>query len=512
MDTTFKLNNDRAVIYARYSSDAQTEQSIEGQIRVITEYAQRNNIPIIDSYIDRAISGRREDRPEFQRMLKDSKKKNFGYVLVYKYDRFSRDRLTSLMSKRDLRKNGVKVVSVTEYISDDPQGILFESIIDGYSEYYSAELSQKVKRGNRESRMKGLYTGGNVLYGYEVINKKYVIKPEEGEIVKFIFNEAAKGKTYKYICDYLNNKGIKRNGETFKHGFISKMIHNKKYLGIVETNGETFLNIVPPLIDDKIFYKAQSTAKLKFKRGAHYNSRDEYLLCGKLFCGYCGRNYTSESSSSLENKRSYYKCSTRKRFHEPCESKTFKKEFLENFVVQKVKTAILESDRLQELTEYLCDAYNSNVVENESVKNTQRAIDRVNRELQNAVDAITSGLLNETIQNKMTELEKQKHFLEEELLKLKARCASKITPKQALHYLEKLLDFDNESLDYKRNLIDHLVKKVILYNDKIKIYILPFDEFPKEEKVIEEETLIKQDFNAKLLMGNGCIILECQIA
>ncbi len=104
MDTTFKLNNDRAVIYARYSSDAQTEQSIEGQIRVITEYAQRNNLPIIEAYIDRAISGRREDRPEFQRMLKDSKKKNFGYVLVYKYDRFSRDRLTSLMSKRDLKK------------------------------------------------------------------------------------------------------------------------------------------------------------------------------------------------------------------------------------------------------------------------------------------------------------------------------------------------------------------------------------------------------------------------
>ena len=159
MDTTLKVNNKNAVIYARYSSDNQTEQSIEGQVRVINEYAKRNSIPIIESYIDRAISGRREDRPEFQRMLKDSKNKQFGYVLVYKFDRFSRDRLTSLMSKRDLRKNGVKVISVTEYISDDAQGILFESIIDGYSEYYSAELAQKVRRGNLESRKKGLFTG-----------------------------------------------------------------------------------------------------------------------------------------------------------------------------------------------------------------------------------------------------------------------------------------------------------------------------------------------------------------
>ncbi len=193
MDNTFKQNNNIAVIYARYSSESQTEQSIEGQIRVISEYAKKNNIPIIDSYIDRAISGRREDRPEFQRMLKDAKKKLFGYVLVYKYDRFSRDRLTSLMSKRDLRKNGVKVVSVTEYISDDPQGILFESIIDGYSEYYSAELSQKVRRGNRESRMKGLYTGGPVMYGYKIVDKRYVIIPEEAEVVKKIFMDAAQG-------------------------------------------------------------------------------------------------------------------------------------------------------------------------------------------------------------------------------------------------------------------------------------------------------------------------------
>ena len=113
MDSTFKLNNDKAVIYARYSSDSQTEQSIEGQVRVIREYAERNKIQIIDSYIDRAISGRREDRPEFQRMIKESKNKAFGYVLVYKYDRFSRDRLNSLLYKRDLKKNGVKVISVT---------------------------------------------------------------------------------------------------------------------------------------------------------------------------------------------------------------------------------------------------------------------------------------------------------------------------------------------------------------------------------------------------------------
>ena len=117
------VNNENAVIYARYSSDKQNEQSIEGQIRVIKEYALKNNIPIVDSYIDRALTGRSDDRPEFQKMIADSTKREFGYVLVYKFDRFSRDRLNSLLYKRELRMNGVKVVSVTEYISDNSQGI-----------------------------------------------------------------------------------------------------------------------------------------------------------------------------------------------------------------------------------------------------------------------------------------------------------------------------------------------------------------------------------------------------
>lgn len=129
-----KVNNNNAVIYARYSSDKQNEQSIEGQIRVVKEYAKRNNIPIINTYIDRAISGRSDDRPEFQKMINDSKNKQFGYVLVYKFDRFSRDRYDSMTYKQKLKRNGVKVISSTEYISDDPQGIILESLIDGYSE------------------------------------------------------------------------------------------------------------------------------------------------------------------------------------------------------------------------------------------------------------------------------------------------------------------------------------------------------------------------------------------
>ena len=188
-----------AVIYARYSSDNQTEQSIDGQLRVCHEYAQRNDILILDTYIDRAMTGTNDLRPDFQRMMKNSVKREWNYVLVYKLDRFSRNKYEMAMHKKTLKDNGTKVISATEFIPDTPEGIIFESMLEGYAEYYSAELSQKVRRGINESRLKGNLTGGRVLYGYTNVNKKAVINEEQAEVVRYIFEEYSKGVYVKDI-------------------------------------------------------------------------------------------------------------------------------------------------------------------------------------------------------------------------------------------------------------------------------------------------------------------------
>lgn len=472
MDSTFKVNNNCAVIYARYSSDSQSEQSIEGQVRVISDYAKKNNIPIINSYIDRAISGRREDRPEFQRMIADAKKKGFGYVLVYKYDRFSRDRLNSLVYKRELKKCGVKVISVTEYISDDPQGILFESIIDGYSEYYSAELAQKVKRGNRESRMKGMYTGGKVIYGYKIVDKRYEIIPEEANIIKMIFDKAGHGETYASIAKELNEKGMRHNDREFTERYIHKMTHNKKYIGVVETNGEVFTNIVPPIVDEETFYKTWKASSTKKKRGSHYRRKDEYLLTGKLYCGYCGELLTSDSGTGRNGVvRHYYKCSTRKIKRQQCECKVFKKEYLEDLVVSKIVTAILQSKKMEQITNYLCIAYNQGLVESNLLSANEKELAKKQREIDNALNAILCGIVNDSLKQKLNQLEEEKKILEEENIKLKIRINSRMTPEQAMNFLNKLIDFHDTSLEYKRKLINRLVKKVIVYNDRITVVL-----------------------------------------
>ena len=182
-----------AVIYARYSSDKQTEQSIEGQLRVCQDYAQRNDIVILDTYIDRAMTGKNDHRGSFQRMMKDSHKRQWDYVLVYKLDRFSRNKYETAMHKKTLRDNGIRLLSAMENIPETPEGIILESLLEGMAEYYSAELAQKVKRGRHETRLKGLFPGGVVMYGYRLENRKLVVDENQAEVVRYVFEEYAKG-------------------------------------------------------------------------------------------------------------------------------------------------------------------------------------------------------------------------------------------------------------------------------------------------------------------------------
>ena len=130
------------VIYARYSSDNQREESIDGQLRECKEFANRNDITIVDTYIDRAFSAKTDNRPSFQKMIRDSAKYQFDVIIVWKLDRFARNRYDSAHYKAQLRRNGVKVVSATEAISEGAEGIILESVLEGLAEFYYAELAE----------------------------------------------------------------------------------------------------------------------------------------------------------------------------------------------------------------------------------------------------------------------------------------------------------------------------------------------------------------------------------
>ena len=247
-----------AVIYARYSSDNQSEQSIEGQLRVCEEYARSHDILILDTYIDRAMTGTNDNRADFQRMIKDSGKREWNYVLVYKLDRFSRDKYATAIHKKTLKDNGVKLLSATEHIPDTPEGIIFESMLEGYAEYYSAELSQKVRRGMNENRQKGNFTGGFVIYGYKVENKKVVIDTERAEIVRYIFEQYSLGVYVKDIIDTLTAKGVLNRGKPFARNTVYNILKNEKYSGIYHYKDQEFDNIYPQIVPMEIFERVRA--------------------------------------------------------------------------------------------------------------------------------------------------------------------------------------------------------------------------------------------------------------
>ena len=223
----------KAVIYARYSSDNQREESIEGQLRECLEYAEKNGITVLANYIDRAMTATSDNRPDFQRMIKDSYKRCFDMIIVWKLDRFSRDRYDSAHYKHILKKNGVKVVSAKENISDGPEGIILESMLEGMAEYYSAELSVKVKRGLKENALKAKVNGGQIPFGYYIDeNQKLAVDETLAPIVLEAFTMYADGYLIKDIVKRFNEKGVvTKYGKKISYNMVQYMLTNRKYIG-----------------------------------------------------------------------------------------------------------------------------------------------------------------------------------------------------------------------------------------------------------------------------------------
>ena len=305
-----------AVIYARYSSDNQREESIEGQIRECTAYAEKNDITIVKHYIDRAISAKTDNRPQFQQMIKDSDKKLFDIVLVWKLDRFARNRYDSARYKTQLKKNGVKLMSATEIISEGPEGIILESVLEGYAEYYSADLAEKVVRGQTENILKGRCNGGRGTFGYTLDSeRKFHIDPLASPFVLESFTKYRDGLTMKEIRDWLNENGIKNPvGGEFTYNSVEHMLKNRRYIGELKFRDVVVPDAIPPIVPLELFDDVQEKIAKNKKAPARRKAEDDYLLTTKLHCGCCGALMFGESGTSATGRTYYYyKCANVKR-------------------------------------------------------------------------------------------------------------------------------------------------------------------------------------------------------
>lgn len=305
-----------AVVYARYSSHSQGEQSIEGQLSNARDYAAAHGYTIVHEYVDRAKSGRTDNRAEFQQMLKDTAKRQFSVIILWKVDRFGRNREEIAINKMKCRKNGVRVEYVAETIPDSPEGVILESVLEGFAEYYSLQLSQNIRRGRAESAEKCQSLGGNRPLGYKTgPDKKFVIDENTAPTVKMIFTMYADGKTVTEIVDKLNEMGLRTlRGGPFTKNSLHSILKNKKYIGVYEYQGREIKDGVPRIIEDDVFNKVQEMLKINKRAPAKTWSRADYILTDKLFCGKCGALMFGESGTSATGRTCYYyKCADVKR-------------------------------------------------------------------------------------------------------------------------------------------------------------------------------------------------------
>lgn len=450
-----------AVNYLRYSSENQTEQSIEGQMRVCQEYAERNGILIVANYIDRAMTGTNDNRPDFQRMIKDSAKREWDYVLVYKFDRFSRNKYETAIYKKALRDNGVKVISATELIPDSPEGIIFESMLEGYAEYYSAELSQKVRRGMNETRLKGNYTGGHILYGYKKQEKKLVIDEERAEVVRFIFEQYSIGMYVKNILLELDRRGVTYKGKPFVRSTVYNILKNEKYAGIYHFNGQIIENMFPQIVPTDIFEKVR--AKVQKNHYGKHSVQVVYLLRNKLRCGYCGQSVNAECGTSQNGeKKYYYKCLGRK--HNRCNKSVIRKDILEKLVLDKIVSELNRPQIMNAIVANLMQIQELQAKEASALNMILKEKRQTDTALNNLMAAIEQGIISNTTNKRLHELESKQEELERQILIEKSKLAVQL-PESTVH------KFYTDALKAEpKLLIDCLIKEIILYDDKIEIY------------------------------------------
>lgn len=456
-----------AVIYARYSSDNQREESIEGQIRECTAYAEKNGITVVKHYIDRALSAKTDNRPDFQQMIKDSEKRLFDIVLVWKLDRFARNRYDSAHYEYQLERNHVKLVSATEPISDSPAGIMVKSMLTGMAEYYSAELSEKVVRGMTENVLKGKYNGGTIPIGFKVDEEKFFqIDPLKAPFVVEAFQRYNDGATMKELMNWLNDSGVTTNrNQKFTYNSVQTMLTNKRYIGENHFKDIVMPDSIPAIVDKDLFEEVQQKIKKNSRAPARHKAEDDYLLTTKLFCGMCGAMMFGECGTG-RNKvvHHYYKCATAKRF-KTCKKKTVRKEWLEDLVIAETMKLIQD--------DAVIDAIVAEVMELQDQENTtlpllEKQMREVENGIENMLNAIQAGVLTNSTKSRLEKLEAQQKELAIRIAEEKI-ARPRLSENQVRFWLTRFRKLDPNVKSHRETLINTFVNAVYLYDEKVLI-------------------------------------------
>lgn len=458
----------KAVIYARYSSDNQREESIEGQVRECIAFAERKGYTVIHTYIDRALSGTRADnRPEFQQMISDSTLREFQYVIVWKIDRFSRDKFDSVKYKYALKSSGVSVIFATEPIDGSPEGQMMESVFEGISVYYIKDLAQKTSRGMTENAIKGKFNGGTLTFGYTIDeNHHFQLDPVNAPIVLDVFTRYSEGETIRSILDDINSK-MSNNGRKFTYHFLNWMLNNRRYLGEYKFQDTINNEAIPPIVSQELFDKCQHRLNVnKHKAGSFKNNKEKYLLTGKIFCGNCGATISGISGTGkCKSIYRYYKCMNVKKHK--CRKKPVQKELIENIVLNAAMDIFKDKALIRKISKACFDLQSK---ESPMLPALKRRLRENQKEIKNLMNAIKAGIVLKTTKSELEKLEAEQEQLETNIAMEK--LVKPVIPQEKIQaWLMNFAAADLSDHSQKQRIIDIFVNSVYVYDDRVVVFV-----------------------------------------
>ena len=499
-----------AVIYARYSSDSQTEQSIEGQLRVCHAYAKQHDTVILDEYIDRAMTGTNDNRPAFQKMIRDSEKQHWDYVIVYKLDRFARNKYESVINKKRLQDNNVKLMSAMENLTDTPEGRMMECFLEGMNQYFSEELMQKVRRGLNESWLKGNATGGRKVFGYDVVNQKYVINEKEAATILEIFIKYSQGYTAEEIAKSLQERGIKYHDEKYlSNRTIFKLLHKLKYTGKVEHGGIVYDKVYPQIISDELWRKVEMKHQQNKIAPSSKKAVYEYILTGKLVCGVCKKKMSGASGSSKAKRvHYYYVCNSHKK-GEKCTTTSVQKDYIENLVINSTMTFLSDDETVTRIANSVYTVLEKEAKDNSSLKLLENKKAQAQKSASNIIKAIEEGIITEQTKTRLKELEMQINQYDFEIDKEKQKTHQYLSREQIKNYISSKFNANSTDLQFRKMIVNTFIREIIFFEDKL---IITYNFAPPIETVaIDAKATIeieKQSESPKTFYQNYSSILS----
>ena len=488
----------RAAAYARFSSDNQRDESIDAQLRAIHKFAQDNGFEIVAEYIDRAKTGTNDRREDFQRMIADSASGDFEAVIVHKLDRFARSRYDSAFYKRTLKTNGVQLVSVLEHFGSEPESIILEGLLESMSEYYSANLSREVKKGQMENALACKHTGGQPPLGYRVTaDLKYEINENEAKVIQYIFNSVLNGKSYADISEELNQRGWHtRRGMEFGKNSLYEILRNEKYAGVYTFRRSTPANPngkrnnhgnrsdmirveggVPQIISREVFDAVQKIMDERKREPSPKNTAVEpYLLTGKVFCGLCGKTYCGNRQWSGRSNRLYvtYRCNCRseKGMHS-CGNKAINRDYLERYVFKLLADVLFDEKRISGVI----SEYNKAVQENDGdfsdeIKSLDKSIKKLKKEIDNLV-AVIASTASAALAEALSEKEKELAALKTERRELeKHRVTVDVDRSEMVEAFNKGRELLlSGEIPHLKQLIRLYVRRIDVYPEFVSVYL-----------------------------------------